>query len=194
MSERCSKLDDDDGEEEVESVLMELTLRAAGEEPNDYVRWRQLLEGQRLELQVLRERRAGAEGELLASVHQLYERELRVIERDIHIIEDDIRRTRDELKEETSRDSQLQAGLMRLREEREQEAAELRAMALEAEQWGDETRQQLSKVVQEYSEQQAKLAALKADLEDRKKNGSELRRQVKKLDDDMRRLVYQHDI
>ncbi|KAF4651785.1 hypothetical protein FOZ61_010216 [Perkinsus olseni] len=191
MSERWSELGDD---EKVEAVLMELTLRAAGEEPNDYAHWRQLLEGQRLDLQILRERRAAAEEELLASVHQLYEREIRVIERDIHIIEDDIQRTRDELKEETSRDSQLQAGLMRLREEREREAAELRIKALEAEQSGNEMRLQLRKVVREYSEQQAKLATLKADLEDRKKGGSELRRQVKKLDDDMRRLVYQHDV
>ncbi|KAF4741035.1 hypothetical protein FOZ62_007980, partial [Perkinsus olseni] len=63
-----------------------------------------------------------------------------------------------------------------------------------AEQSGNEMKQQLSKVLHEYSEQQAKLATLKADLEDRKRNGSELRRQVKKLDDDMQRLVYQQDI
>ncbi|KAF4747131.1 hypothetical protein FOZ62_009928, partial [Perkinsus olseni] len=113
MSRSWSELGDD---EKVEAVLMELTLRAAGEEPNDYAHWRQLLEDQRLELQILRERRAETEEELHASVHQLYEREIRVIERGIHIIEDDIRRTRDELKEEASRDSQLQAGLMRLRE------------------------------------------------------------------------------
>ncbi|KAF4720884.1 hypothetical protein FOZ62_013516 [Perkinsus olseni] len=82
---------------------------------------------------------------------------------------------------------------MRLREEREREAAELRAKALEAEQSRDEMRQQLRKVAQEYNEQQAKLATLKADLENRKRKRSELRRQVKKFDDDMRRLVYQHD-
>ncbi|KAF4697390.1 hypothetical protein FOZ60_007476 [Perkinsus olseni] len=123
--------------EEIERKCTGWKQTAAGEEPNDYAHWRQLLEDQRLELQILRERRAETEEELHASVHQLYEREIRVIERGIHIIEDDIRRTRDELKEEASRDSQLQAGLMRLREQREREAAELRAKALEAEQSGE---------------------------------------------------------